>query len=92
MLTARSDRADGEGSDTVRADRQRAAHSAIGGGQDLPPAASNAWVGDPAADNWPGAARRAAARLVPHVAHQRAVRRAGLHHGATLHLSGAAHQ
>jgi hypothetical protein len=40
----------------------------------------------------PGHVPCAAARLVPQVAHWRAGRRAGLRHGATLRLSGAAHQ
>jgi hypothetical protein len=61
---------------------------AIGGGEDLASAAPKPWVSDLTVGQVPCAAPR----LVPHVAQQRAGRRARMRHGATLRLSGAAHQ
>ena len=70
--------------------RPPSSHPAIHGGEDPALAASKPWVGDLAPA--PGHVRCAAARLVPHVVQQRAGRRAGLRHGATLRLRRRRHQ
>jgi hypothetical protein len=75
-----------------------ARHRGCGGAAIQPRAVARIWHGQRQtpgqATSRPSAGHApcAAPCLVPHVARQRVGRRAGLRHGATLRLSGAAHQ
>jgi hypothetical protein len=71
-LTARIDRAGGEGAGTVRAGRGAPPIQPSAVGQDLASAASKPWVGRQPDGQCSANSPCAAPRLVPHVTHQRA--------------------